>query len=37
MKLIAFDYGATSGRGIAADFDGNKFILGGEYRFDNRP
>lgn len=37
LRLIAFDYGATSGRGIAAEFDGNRLILGEEHRFENRP
>lgn len=37
VRLLAFDFGATSGRGITADFDGEKIIMGEEYRFDNRP
>ena len=37
LRLLAFDYGATSGRGMIADFDGDKLHFGADYRFANRP
>ncbi|MEI6132304.1 MAG: rhamnulokinase family protein [Bacillota bacterium] len=37
LKLLAFDYGATSGRGMIANFDGEKLHFGDDYRFANRP
>jgi len=37
LRLLAFDYGATSGRGMIADYDGDKLHFGDDYRFANRP
>jgi len=37
LRLLAFDYGATSGRGIIADYDGDKLHFGDDYRFANKP
>ena len=36
-KLLAFDYGASSGRGIIGEFDGNKITLKEVHRFSNDP
>lgn len=37
LKLLAFDYGASSGRGILGRFDGNKLELSEIHRFSNDP
>ncbi len=37
MKLLAFDYGASSGRGILAEYDGNFIKLEEVHRFTNDP
>ncbi len=37
LKLLAFDYGAGSGRGILGRFDGNKLQLDEMHRFTNDP
>lgn len=37
MKLLAFDYGASSGRGILGIYDGNKLSLSEIHRFPNEP
>jgi len=36
-KLITFDYGATSGRAILGEFDGEKITVEEYHRFDNTP
>ena len=36
-KLLAFDYGASSGRGIIGEFDGKKITLKEIHRFSNDP
>lgn len=36
-KLITFDYGATSGRAILGNFDGEKLTIEEHHRFDNQP
>lgn len=37
MKLLAFDYGASSGRGIIGEFDGDRLSLKEIHRFKNEP
>ncbi|MGI6668184.1 MAG: rhamnulokinase [Acetivibrionales bacterium] len=37
MKLLAFDYGASSGRAILGDFDGERLSLRELHRFPNDP
>lgn len=37
MKILAFDYGASSGRSIIGDFDGNKLTLTETHRFNSDP
>ena len=37
MKLLAFDYGASSGRGILGTYDGKKLLLNEIHRFSNDP
>ncbi|MEI6602029.1 MAG: rhamnulokinase family protein [Clostridia bacterium] len=37
LRLLAFDYGATSGRGMIAEYDGDKLRFGEDYRFANNP
>lgn len=37
LKLLAFDYGASSGRAILGGFDGNKLTLNEVHRFSNDP
>lgn len=36
-KLLAFDYGASSGRAILGEFDGSKLQLNEMHRFPNEP
>ena len=36
-KILAFDYGASSGRGIIGEFDGTKITLEEIHRFSNDP
>lgn len=37
MKVLAFDYGASSGRAILGEYDGNKITLTEVHRFLNEP
>ena len=37
MKILAFDYGASSGRSILGEFDGNKLGLRETHRFGSDP
>ena len=37
LKLLAFDYGASSGRAILGKFDGEKIELSEVHRFSNDP
>jgi rhamnulokinase len=37
LKMLAFDYGASSGRAILGVFDGGKLVLEEKYRFPNTP
>jgi sugar (pentulose or hexulose) kinase len=37
IKVLAFDYGASSGRSILGKFDGNKLSISEIHRFDNNP
>ena len=37
MKILAFDYGASSGRAILGEFDGNKLSLKETHRFSSDP
>lgn len=37
QKLLAFDYGASSGRGILGSYDGKKLLLSEIHRFSNDP
>lgn len=37
MKLLAFDYGASSGRAILGQFDGSRLTLDEVHRFSNDP
>lgn len=37
LKLLAFDYGASSGRAILGKFDGEKLTLSETHRFSNDP
>ncbi len=37
LKLLAFDYGASSGRAILGDFDGERLNLSEVHRFANDP
>lgn len=37
LDLLAFDFGASGGRGILGRFDGNKLILDELHRFSNDP
>lgn len=37
LKLLAFDYGASSGRAILGKFDGNKLFIEEIHRFSNDP
>ena len=36
-KILAFDYGASSGRAIIGEYDGNKIMLEEIHRFSNDP
>ena len=37
MKVLAFDYGASSGRAILGEFDGKKITLTELHRFGSDP
>lgn len=37
LKMLAIDLGASSGRGIVGNYDGNKFTLTENHRFSNDP
>ena len=37
LKMMAFDYGASSGRGILGEFDGERLTLKEIHRFSNDP
>lgn len=37
LKLLAYDYGASSGRGILGRYDGDKLMLDEVHRFGNDP
>ena len=37
MKILAFDYGASSGRSILGEFDGNRLELRETHRFNSDP
>ena len=37
MKVLAFDFGASSGRAILGEFDGKKIELKEIHRFLNEP
>ena len=37
MKLLGFDYGASNGRGMLGEFDGERLALTEIHRFDNSP
>lgn len=37
LKMLAIDLGASSGRGIVGEFDGNKLTLTENHRFSNDP
>ena len=37
LKLLAFDYGASSGRAILGTFDGERLTLDEVHRFPNDP
>lgn len=37
LNLLAFDYGASSGRAITGEYDGNILKLGEQHRFANEP
>ncbi len=37
MKILAFDYGASSGRAILGEYDGSKLTLKETHRFSNDP
>lgn len=37
LKLLAFDYGASSGRGMLGKFNGNKLSISEIHRFSNNP
>lgn len=37
MKVLAFDYGASSGRGILGRYDGSRLLLEEIHRFSNDP
>ena len=37
LNLLAFDYGASSGRAILGKFDGNKLAISEIHRFSNDP
>lgn len=37
MKVLAFDFGASSGRAIIGTFENNKITLEEVHRFDNDP
>jgi rhamnulokinase len=37
LKLLGFDYGASNGRGMLGEYDGNRLALSEVHRFDNTP
>ena len=37
MKILAFDYGVSSGRAILGEFDGNRLTLKETHRFGSDP
>ena len=37
MKVLAFDFGASSGRAILGEFDGSRLSLSELHRFSNDP
>ncbi|MEA4831183.1 MAG: rhamnulokinase family protein [Oscillospiraceae bacterium] len=37
VKVLAFDFGASSGRAVVAEFDGEKIVLNEIHRFSNDP
>ncbi len=37
MKMLAFDFGASSGRGILGELRDNKIVLKEVHRFSNEP
>lgn len=37
MRVLAMDYGASSGRGIVGIYDGERLCTEEVHRFDNKP